>query len=522
MKKHNDNESGIALALVLIMVVILSVGMAAVSVLTKSTSGALSANAKNSEYRSKIINDALGKAIQELNYSGSLPFGSKKVPCSTNFPNGLGPYTADNDSESVTVYCSESSGSGESSAVASLILTGTGSDSCRANNTCAIGIDGGFSASVSGGSCEFTNPHMQLGAGIVNASGLWLGVGCDTLAIGAKAKIAQPLTSCPSAGFTERNSTLCSCPTSSKGSDPAIIIGSGNPASRYLLSKCSSDNESIDANELDIRNDASSLKSYIDTLMTSVKVPSSAVSVSQTSTSPCVYSMSPGIVTQSLWTSTKATIGNSTCTLRMTPGIYRFQDVAFDPANSTTVIAGNPSTSVSTCFDAGAYADSDFVQFQFSGTSSMTVANSGIIHICGDVNSPSVVAPVSGSFVSSPTGGKILQMLGGSASGTEKGLFVQGLVLAPGGAADLSLNGSYRAEFKTGAIFKAMSVVATNSPKVDSLVNPPPDFNGDRLVQFNLVGKNDRDLGTVQLVIRDYFGRRPSSGLSPLIWRTLW
>lgn len=521
MKKHNDNEAGIALALVLIMVVILSVGMAAVSVLTKSTSGALSANAKNSAYRSEIINDALGKAIQELNYSEALPIGSKKVPCSTKFPNGLGPYTADNNSESVTVYCSESSGSGESSAVASLILTGTGSGSCRATNTCTIGIDGGFSASVSGGSCDFSNPHVQLGAGIVNASGLWLGTGCDSLAIGAKAKIVQPLTSCPSAGFTERGSTICNCPTSSKGSDPAIIIGS-NPVSNYSMSKCLSDNESIDANELDIGNDASSLKSYIDTLMTSVKVPSSAVSVSQTSITPCVYTMSPGIITQSLWASTKTAIGNSTCTLRMTPGIYRFNDVAFDPANSTTVIAGNPSTSQSTCFDAGTYADADFVQFQFSGTSSMTVANSGIIRICGDVNSPSIVAPISGSFVSSPTGGKILKMLGGSASGAEKGLFVKGLALAPGGAADLSLNGSYRSEFSNGAIFKAMSVVATNSPRVDSLVNPPPDFNGDRLVQFNLVGNNNRDLGTVQLVIHDYFGRRPSSGLSPLMWRTLW
>lgn len=521
MKKRDNNEAGIALALVLIMVVILSVGMAAVSVLTRSTSSALAANAMNSQYRSKIINDALGKAIQEINYSGTLPFGSKKVPCSTNFPNGLGPYTADNDSESVKVFCSESSGSGESSAVASLILTGTGTDSCRANSSCIIGIDGGFSATVSGGSCDFGNPHVQLGAGVVNASGLWSGAGCDSLAVGNKAKIVQPLASCPSSGFTAKGSTLCDCPTSSKGTEPAIIIGS-NPVSFYSKSQCLSDNESVDARDLDISNDASALKSYIDTLMTSVKVPSSSTTVSQTSISPCVYTMSPGIVSQSFWTSTKATIGNSTCTLRMTPGIYRFQDVSFDPPNSTTVIAGNPSKSQNSCFDSGVYADSDFVQFQFSGTSSMTVANSGSIYICGDVNSPSIVAPISGSFVSSPAGGKILRLLGGSASGTEKGLFVKGLVLAPGGAADLSLNGSYRAEFGNGAIFKAMSVTATNSPKLDSLVNPPPDFNGDRLVQFNFVGSNNRDLGTVQLVIHDYFGRRYSSGLSPLIWRTLW
>ena len=229
--------------------------------------------------------------------------------------------------------------------------------------------------------------------------------------------------------------------------------------------------------------------------------------------------MTAGVVTQSFWSSARTEIGSATCTLRMLPGIYRFEDVNFNPLSSTTVIAGNPITSPSTC---GVYADADFVQFQFSGTSSMTVANSGSVRICGDPKLPAIVAPISGSFVSNPTDGIVIKMLGGSASGAEKGLFVEGLVLAPGGAADLSLNGSYRAALNNGAIFRAMSVTATNSPKVDSLVNPPPDFNGDRLVQFDFVGINNRDLGTVQMIIRDYFGRRPSSGLSPLIWRTLW
>lgn len=108
-----------------------------------------------------------------------------------------------------------------------------------------------------------------------------------------------------------------------------------------------------------------------------------------------------------------------------------------------------------------------------------------------------------------------------------------GYVLAPGGSLYLDLSSDDQANFSNGAMFKALAMHTTGAAAATPSVSPPSAYNGDRFIQLRFwcvrgpycpdgTPDRDRDLGIVQLLVRDRFGAEPGAAYEVLLWRTMW
>ena len=89
--------------------------------------------------------------------------------------------------------------------------------------------------------------------------------------------------------------------------------------------------------------------------------------------------------------------------------------------------------------------------------------------------------------------------------------------------ASLGLNSSSGALMNGGAVFRGLTLTTNASASRSGTVSPPPATNGDRKVQLRFWDSYlKRDLGIVQVVIRDQFGQQPAYAYSYTVWRTMW
>lgn len=580
--KHQSvrRDSGSALILVIVLIVLISAGMASVSFLTQSASSGIRQNAQDAALRTDLVSNAVAQAVQDLNFrdGGYVKWGHKDQPnrCEDGFPDTgrglgyMGEYTSSSASGwAVRVWCKESPDSGTTAALASLILTGTGCTSPETSSlrTCDVGVAAGLHLYLRGGGSGSTcgsasDARAEFGSGIVNASGVWVGAGCASVALPSDAKMESPSdVSC--AGFTKTSNAApditCGCPSFGTGS--WWVLGStttvGLPACQDMIRPLTRD-------QIDPSKPGSSTRSLVDSQLSLLETPTSNVRTTPSGACPIVL-QDGGLIDAPAWTAIRA-LAPSCSTLVFRSGVYRLDNVAI--SGFSTIVAGSPMTNAAgkTVCNPGTFEDAngnplatgdivappEGVQIQLSGTSSIRVPNAGIATFCAkDPQNPknrmypAIVAPAAGSVApfaisDEQSGGPIVLTYDGGNAGSPntlearyceraaaQGLCVYGYVLAPGGSAKINLNGDTNVSFRVGAMFRAVWIEGTGSIRYSGSVEKPPPFTGDRIVQFRLRGVElstgrTRDLGTVQLGLFDYYGRRQASGVNFFTWRTMW
>ena len=337
---------------------------------------------------------------------------------------------------------------------------------------------------------------------------------------------------------------------------------------------------------LDPKSLSSDLGAYIDSISSALEDVSSTnpAKISGSCTSPNTVikdgktykaiQMSPGYVDSTLLVSLNTflqggclgdgnygTGGSSKPLFQFLPGIYRFNlsvpgtvsntqntmRISGTATNKPTIIGGDVTTISE--WSAGVpkwecdevTASAKGIQFQFQNASYMFL-DKGFLSICPlakDTTQPIIAAPSRTDSVANTGNPAPFYWLGkrespifensqGSASSCVVCMDVKGQVFTPAAFIRLSLNGESYLTFKKGIIARALTIGGTGSAKSGGEVSPPLPFNGDRVIQLHLKATkvNDltinRDLGIVQIVIRDYYGRRIGSGYKIISWRTAW
>jgi len=247
-----------------------------------------------------------------------------------------------------------------------------------------------------------------------------------------------------------------------------------------------------------------------------------------------------------------------------TPGIYRFQ-----PTNSSSrfewkvkdnvkIFLGSPKSdntaSAATSYNTANHCDHSKAggQFQFAGATFLQVYT-GQVFLCPD--SPFSGNPVfvaashnlvdsSGNTVLgawnpndlanpdttvSQLGDNtqamlIIQTSGGASTGCAVCLVSEGLFYAPGASAYIYNTSNGRSTFGQGAVLKAVTVDGNGSAQNDVVDKPPvTNYNGDRHVQLRFWSKTfNKDLGIVQVTIKDAYGQNFGSGFSIDTWAVKW
>lgn len=383
--------------------------------------------------------------------------------------------------------------------------------------------------------------------------------------ISLPSNLDQELVNCPAYQkyrLSDLSVSPCSCPVSVQSElCPTGVNGLKFPA-------------------LDPQSLASDLGAYIDSISGALEDVSSSTPaiISGTCASPIsvtkdgkiykAFQMTPGYVDSTLLVTLNSVLqsgclgdGNSKPLFQFLPGIYRFNfsppgtaantqntlRISGTATNNPTIIGGNIKTSSEwsvgvprwECDESTASAKG--VQFQFQNASYMYL-DKGFFSLCPlvkDSTQPILAAPSRMDSVAN-TGnpapfywlGKrespILENSQGSANACSVCMDIKGQVFTPAGFIRLNLNGESYMTFKKGIIARALTISGTGSAKSGGEVAPPLPFNGDRVIQLHLKATKvnnlsiNMDLGIVQIVIRDYYGRRIGSGYKIISWRTAW
>lgn len=541
-----------ALAMVLIMVVVLSLTLSALAFLTQSTSTAVTQNLTGAERRSALVSEALAMFLQDINDTGSgKNDGSSSRQLGINETGYKCPssktYTISSvsPSETVTVSCKERSASGKVMSLASLVVTGTGLEEDGTTATCGsggladckVGVDGGVYINFAGANSCTDALQSRLGfkAGIINVSGAWgTAVDCNSLSIPSGFGVEQPYqdSDCPATARVFKDGSTqvgCVCPGLKRNDADPYSGASGSwfrAAGFMTFDACKTALNGKKFSDLDAFSPGTNLNGFIRSTLSSVASPSA---LSQPSTDgTCAASLSPGIVTPATIAKLEDGTGCANSgdrTLTLGAGAYRFKDVQWDleAKNWRYVKGGNVQT------DGTCTPNQPGVQLQFEGNSSINMKKTLVILCPPDIagSQPSVVAPAPGlgaSFVSTAT--NVFTSPGGASGcslyGGICGLISYGYILSPGSAADLYVAGNFKIVFAKGSLFKAVKISGNSSITEPNEVLPPPPFTGDRAIQLKFEGSISQKLGTVDLVIRDFFGRRRAMGYVIKAWRTTW
>lgn len=481
--------------------------------------------------------------------------------------------------QTVKIECTEAQYSGQIFPLASFVLTGSNTHivsgsrvACTSANRCITGQDGGLNIKVSGSNpCDATNTsRLLVSGGILNVSGAWVSTDCSSLEFiqkpgGARPTITQPdvvtdPTNCPAASVYETGQT-CACPAS-------VYLTTASSSGTWSAPCTGSTGKKF--SDIDPGSSGSSIRAYLDSVSASLDDPvytnatvgfkasytgyskaGGCVGTGTGTIKPVIWL--PGIIDNALMADLNAmsTTGTSSCgganvPVVFSPGVYRFIP---DSGTSFTWSVNNSALTILGGVPNADYTDCDTskngVQFQFAGASFINIFK-GAMFLCGTGSKPVIAAPTknpSTTFFWDPTSDNgnckgnaaacandfdaFLTKSGGSnASTCDSCFFVHGLVFAPAAWADISMSGKSTAEFGQGAIFRALTISATASILSNGGVDPSPPFDGDRIVQLRFYdmtpGAVQRDLGIVQVVIKDFFGRRIASGYKILVWRVLW
>lgn len=559
MKRRDE---GAALAMVLVFITVMSLWLAAVAFLTQSSNVSIRTSSTNAEYRTQIVNSALQQVMARLtdNTGAAVKrYGMDLVAddgtslrCNEEPAKSLlatVPTKYNGRTVNVDVSCTQIADSGKQGPLASFVLTGTGQD---CGTSCVAGQDGGLR--ISGlPSTNCTSPtgsgvgsvtRMQVRGGVINVSGAWDGVYCGTFEIQDGGQITQPDASgfCPAATFTfnETQFSRCICPTwyftdqNNPGTCPSgTFFDDLNPnAATY--------NNAFIQNLVEKLGSASSSFATISNIPYGATVntcPGSYEVLRDGPTGLYYIKVSPGTVDTTvmrmlngLLTSCGDGSSASRPLVLFTSGVYRFANEAAGQAQTTAntlsvngqgirVIGGQLALSSGrpTC-------DTTLpgVEFQFAD-STFIQANRGFLDLCSRV--PSVGDQI----------GSTLTALTGQWTGSRGSAFLTvtagntvefrnyGLILAPAGWANLGVGNNTVVSLLKGAILKAANITPNGSASTSGAVFPIPRFNGDRAVQLRFWDRSrGQDLGLVQIVIKDYFGRKPGFGYKIITWRTLW
>jgi hypothetical protein len=410
---------------------------------------------------------------------------------------------------------------------------------------------------------------VDLGSGGKNATG-----GLATAQIcpnETDSQISQP---------SNLNSELVNCPAYQKYKLGDLSVSPCSCPNSVQTELCPTGVNGLKFSTLDPQSLASDLGAYIDSISGALEdVPSSTpATITGTCASPIsvttdgktykAFQMTPGYVDSTLLSTLNTYLqsgclgdGNSKPLFQFLPGIFRFNlsppgtasstqntiRISGTSTNNPTIIGGSLKTTSEwsagvpkwECNDSSASAKG--VQFQFQNASYFYL-DKGFVSLCPlvkDTTQPILAAPSRTDNVAN-TGnpapfywlGKrespILENSQGAASSCVVCMDIKGQVFTPAGFIRLNLNGESYLTFKKGIIARALTISGTGSAKSGGEVAPPLPFNGDRVIQLRLKATKvnnltiNRDLGIVQIVIRDYYGRRIGSGYKIISWRTAW
>jgi hypothetical protein len=571
IKKFIVRSEGAALAMILIFIVILSLWMASIATLIRSGSSAIENNKQQNLYRAKIVNEVIPQALARLTQNG-IRYGIDAVPSCGDVLNDVG-FPISNG-ETAYIDCDQAPKSGRAGELASFVLTGGNCYiiplyDCQPFNSSTrgeVGKDGGIKLDSSAA------PLLVTG-GIINVSGAWSNVSNSTLELRqlpgeSLPKILQPSVTgleCPADSYIGSNNsaqvTRCTCPI--PVTDPTQCPTGTDAPTFDLLNPLST--------STDLSNYLESISGTLaDVSPTNLaKVPldcTAPITVSVNSGIFYAVQISPGWVNSTLISRINNLMricgdGSSASTpaVQFLPGIYRFDlaaiGTAINETSSTTntllingassgnglvVVGGIPILRTTTGAPRWECDISKSgVQFQFQNASYMSMQR-GYVSLCPPTNQPVLAAPSRTSNTSNAgniapfywlgaRSDPVFKNAGGTAgSGCTVCIDFNGLVFLPAGYLDLNYNGTTQMNFGKGIVSKALSVTGTGSAQSGGSVAPPPPFNGDRVVQFRIsstiggISQSRQNLGVVQIVIRDYYGRRLSAGYKIISWRTLW
>lgn len=544
-KKYTRRDEGIALALVLMMTFLFGMWVVSVAFLTQSGSMTLKTNLELGQQRANIVNDGIAQVLAELTKQESENFkrygvalkyaNSTSGPCESLPNGGILKSTIDN---TVEIQCTQDPESGKTSSIASYVLTGT---SCS-SSSCVVGQDLGLAinnSSSNNKSCitdkTLAADRFQISGGIINSSGAWTGVNCGTIFLdGIASKITQPDakdSNCPALNlsFTAASgSQNCSCPiVSSSFTDPnkclsniqfGAIDPNGLSEFRGFLDSEASKLDPVSNNPARFTGDCKSLPAAPVYWYPGILGSAEIIKLNeQTGTSGLACDVNHPIIFQpgAYRFSPKVGTGGN-CTTSNTSGCI------WNLLSGTTVIGGVPNSNITECLK-----EESGVQFQFNYPFGIN-AKSGVMSLCNTaaavISAPLRGAPADFAWDGNWRSNPIIEVP--TANGNVFMSF-KGMVYAPAGFANLSLNSAATVNFDGGAVFRAMTLTETGSFSSSTVVLPPPPFNGDRVVQLRFYRKSaidgkQADLGMIQVVIRDYYGRRFASGYQILTWRAGW
>ena len=564
-------EDGAALAMVLVFITVISLWMATLAVLTQTSTASLSKNTEENIRRAQIVNSVLPRAISELNYPDRLgmdvsPYRCNEKKFRTTEEPGTLTYSVptvikgETLTEEVEVECIQSNNSGSTEPVASFLLTGGMPPSGTVG---VIGRDGGLKLDPGA-------PRLIVTGGITNVSGAWANVNSATLQLqkicsnptitdvtkcenDPSPQVIQPSDAgCP-ANYYEAppgsTTPQCVCPS---WYSVAPVIGSTNCPLGADGSTFSSINPLSDATEL--RAYIDSISAPLDNVYNEAVIPTSCnVTTPIPGTSLYAVQIQPGIIDSSAIAALNNLTSSSGCgdgttkagpAVQFLPGVYRFNfSSAGTPrrtsggagintfmldTNGIRVIGGSPTQSAG----GGWVCNSTLpgVQFQFQNASYMSVGK-GFLSLCPISDSKPVLAAPWATGEVAPfywQGANSDPIFDNSACGSAGGganqvLNIFGQVFLPAGHIELCFNGNSSLIMSKGVVARAVSLSATGSAQSSGSVAPPRAYNGDRVVQLRFWSKTRKqDLGLVQVVIRDYFGRRQGAGYKIIAWRTIW
>lgn len=523
------NDQGAALAMVLILVVVLSLSMSAVMMLTQSSASALKQNAASASRRTALVTDAMAQVINNLSYTSTgatarLGVDEPGFGCpATQYVDAHVGISPTSPTVRLRVYCSQITASGKTASLAGLVLTG---DSCTSG--CEVGLDGGLYVQTTNGNAarpcgNADDARLTFKSGIINFSGATRKGGCTSLAFYQQGALRQPVVS--SCAYSGADIT-CGCPTNG---DSAWyrLDANGIPIEPKSISECTADVAAADW-----LTTKKSVEGFISTITGGLQIQGAAAAVSTPSDIACTVLVTSGVINEQVVKAIKASASNLSCasrvkktlllrgskTLDTVPGLYTLKDVALTFSDlGVDRIFGGWETGTEVCSTGKAGA-----QIQITdATSSLDIGGSNKVTLCAPYWDKKYLP----AFAVTGTSNTYAITMSNGSSG---GLDLQGMMFSPKRPIQFYLNSDRTGALGAGAVVKALRIDSTASPKLSSEVTDPPPSPGDRVVQLifrpvDAAGvETGEDLGSVQVFIRDYFGKRRAYGFEIRGWRTLW
>lgn len=550
---HKD-DSGAALAMVLILITFLALWMAALAVLVQTSSASLAKNSVENARRANLVNAVIPQALGKLN-SLQLGVDEDNLRCSdyrfypdiplTVIPEGVMKFPVNSikegrsETETIYVQCKEASKSGLSQPIASFFLTG----GALSSGTGITGVDGGLKLDAT------SSVKLLITGGITNVSGAWSEVNSSTLELkktgegDLSPQIIQPSgQDCPALNYDNGS---CVCPTWS--SEPVIPT-----------SNCAFGADGYTYKYLDPDSEDTEVRSYIDSVLAKTEDVNSLADIPKSCavTSPIAGSslyavqIKPGIINSAGLLALRSLASNSGCgsgttmsapAIQFTPGVYRFDfSLAGTPRQqsgqgintldfntSNLKVIGGEAKFIGSEWECD--PDKEGVQFQFSNGSYMAITKASL-SLCPFKKQPTMVAPSNKNVTSFYWQGVredpiIEQNFCGRATDgpVTYGITSYGQIFVPAGWLNLCFNGTMNFKMEKGVVARALTMTASGSAKQSGSLAPPSPYNGDRVIQLRIWSETRRqDLGLIQVVIRDYFGRRQGSGYKIITWRAIW